>query len=58
MYWRKSSVRLQRLPISSGKAVSLLLDKFREVCTSIKILSMLFPMMTFVLRLHHDSYQL
>ena len=58
LYWRKSSLRLQRWPISSGKVVNLLLDKFREICTSIKTLSMLFPMVTFVLRLHHDSYQL
>lgn len=36
MYWRKSSWRLQRFPISSGKVVSLLLDKFREIYTNIK----------------------
>ena len=31
LYWRNNSLRLQRLPISSGRVASLLLDKFREI---------------------------
>lgn len=34
LYWRKSSLRLQRLPISLGRVVSLLLDKFSEIWTT------------------------